>query len=238
MPEFIRSRVNRKKEDEVTKKTVFLGVFTMFLVVMLIVFGLPMLVRLSILLGELKGDGETVVEKVLPPMTPRLVLAFEATNSGVISIAGFAEKGVNVDLLKNDISIGKREVGENGEFVFEDVFLDDGINLFNAVAVSDVMGSSEPSKPVLVTYDVTPPELEMINPVEEKLSVDFADFDITGVAEPDSKVTINGRIALVNDDGKFKFRYQLASGKNNLEVVVRDVAGNETRKQLEITFDI
>jgi len=36
----------------------------------------------------------------------------------------------------------------------------------------------------------------------------------------------------------FKIKMQLQAGENEFEVVVRDMAGNETRKKVKIIYDI
>jgi hypothetical protein len=43
---------------------------------------------------------------------------------------------------------------------------------------------------------------------------------------------------MIDDFGKFKIKLQLNTGKNDIEVVVKDNAGNETRKKISITYDI
>lgn len=239
MAEFRRSRLEKKEDEEITKKTIFLGLSTVVVFVLLLVFGLPLLIRFSIFLGDLKNSNNAEVkEKILPPTAPRIILPYEATNSSQVSINGLAEKNVEVELLKNDLSIGKTTVNDNGEFVFENVALEDGESVFKAVAISEKGGSGEPSKEVKITFDNKVPELTMLNPVEESLKVDSADFDVIGQSERQASVSINGRVAMVDDTGKFKLKLQLNTGKNDIEIVVRDNAGNETRKKIAITYDI
>jgi hypothetical protein len=238
MAEFTRSRLEKKKDEEVTRKTVFLGIITVIVFIALVVFGLPFLVKLSVFLGDMKKNTGDVKEKVLPPMSPRIVLPFESTNSDKIAVAGFAEKNITVELLKNDVSIGKVMTNDNGEFKFSDIQLDGGDNVFSALAISDKEGSSDPSKDTKITFDNTPPEITMTNPSEDKLKVDSADFDITGKTEKNARVTVNGQVAMVDDSGLFKLKYQLNAGDNTINIVVRDLAGNETKKTIVITYDI
>ena len=238
MAEFTRSRLEKKKDEEITRKTVFLGIVTVVVFLLLVVFGLPFLIKLSVFLGDMKKNTGEVKEKVLPPMAPRIVLPFESTNSDKVAVSGFAEKNVTVELLKNDVSIGKVMTNDNGEFQFSDIQLDSGENTFSAVAVSDKAGSSDPSKDTKVIFDNVPPDLIMTNPSEDKLNVDSADYDIVGKTEKNARVTINGRVAMVDDNGQFKLKYQLNAGKNPIEIVVRDLAGNEFKKSIEITYDI
>lgn len=238
MAEFKRSRLVRKSEDDVTKKTVVAGVATILLSLSVLIFGLPLLVRFSIFLGDLKTSSDkTNKEVVLPPLPPRLVLPFEATNSAKITITGYAEPGVTVELLKNDVSVGKTQVDTTGSFGFVDINLDMGDNSIGAVAMTDKGGSSEQSKNLTVVFDDVAPELQMTNPAEDSLTVDSPDFDVAGKSEKWVSATINGRMAMVDEDGKFKLKFQLTPGKNDIEVVVKDAAGNEIRKKIAITYN-
>jgi hypothetical protein len=236
MAEFKRSRLNRKVEEQITKKTIFLGVLTAILFFVVIFAGLPLLVKFSIFLGEARSRKEVIVEKVLPPLPPRVVMPFEATNSAKINISGLAEANVQVELLKNDASLSKIETNEGGEFVFTNVDLDEGDNEFNLVAVSPKGGTSELSKTITVVFDNKAPELTMTNPVEDSLKVENPDFDIVGKSERGVSVTVNGHVAIVDDVGGFKTKIQLNAGDNDIEIVVKDLAGNESRKKIKITY--
>jgi len=239
MAEFIRSRLERKEEEQITKKTVFLGFLTVVLFVAMVVFGLPLLVKFSVFLGDIKNrDAGVDKEKIIPPLAPRIVMPYEATNSSKISISGLGEIGTTVELLKNDVSVGEVSTSDRGDFKFENIVLENGENSFNVVAISEKGGSSEVSKAVVVIYDNQPAEIVMMNPSEETLTVDYSDFDIVGKAEKDASVLINGRVAMVDDEGKFKLKLQLSAGKNEIEIVARDLAGNETKKKINITYDI
>lgn len=239
MAEFKRSRLKRNTEEQVTKKTVLLGVLTVILSILILVFGLPLLIKFSVFLGEGKSKKtEEVEKKVLPPLAPRLIIPYEATNSGEIKISGFAEPGVKVELFKGEVSVGDTKVTDEGDFVFDKVILDEGTNGFNAVASTEESGSGDGSKTTMVSYDKTPPSLELTNPTEESLTVDSADFDIVGTTDTGSSVSINNRIAPVDNGGGFKLKWQLDMGKNDLEIVSTDLAGNQTKKKISITYSL
>lgn len=239
MTEFKRSRLDRKTNEQITKKTVFLGLITVIFAVVILVFGLPLLIKLSEFLGQGRTKNQTDNEiKKLPPVAPRLVIPYEATNSGKIKVSGFAEAKVKVELFKNDVSVGKTEVTENGDFVFEDMSLDEGQNKFTAMASTEESGSGDDSRAVVVVFDKTAPELNLTNPSEESLSVDYADFDIIGKTESGASVSVNNRIATVDSEGNFKLKWQLNTGKNELEVISSDLAGNETKKKITITYSL
>lgn len=238
MAEFKRSRLDRKANDQITKKTLFLGITTIVLGLLVLIYGLPLLIKFSIFLGEGKKKNNVTEEKVLPPLAPRLLRDFEATNSATINIKGFAEAKVNVELYKNDISIGITEVSENGDFVFEKITLDQGENLFSAIASTEKSGSGDGSETMNIVYDTLAPSLTLTNPSEESLTVDSIDFDIVGTTDKGSSVLINGRIVKVDDNGGFKEKWQLNTGKNSLEIIARDAAGNETKKSISITYSL
>ena len=239
MAEFKRSRLNRATNEQITKKTVVLGLMTVVLAVLVIFFGLPLLIKFSVFLGQGKSKNQTDTEvKKLPPVAPRLVIPYEATNSGQIKITGFAEAKVKVELFKNEASMGTTEVTENGDFVFENLSLDEGENSFTAMASTEENGSGDDSSPVVVVYDTKAPELTVTNPSEESLNVDYADFDIVGKTESGSSISINNRIATVDNDGNFKLKWQLNTGKNELEITRTDLAGNQTKKKVAITYSL
>lgn len=238
MAKFYSSRLEKKEDEEITKKTVVMGVVTVVVLIMVLVFGLPLLVKLSVLLGEAKNrNSKQLVEKVMPPLPPRLVINYEATNSATIKISGLSEPKTDVELLKNDVMVSKVTTSDSGDFEFADVNLDEGENLFSAIASKDKVGSSELSKMIKLTYDKTAPTLTMLNPADESLKVDTADFDVICQSEKGVNVTVNSRLAMVDDSGKFKIKFQLNAGKNDIEIVVRDMAGNETRKKIAITYE-
>jgi hypothetical protein len=239
MAEFKRSRLKRKTNDQMTKKTVFLGILTIVSGVLVLLYGLPLLIKFSIFLGEGKNKKNTISEeKIMPPLAPRILRDYEATNSATIKIKGFAEAKVTVELFKNDISIGTTEVSENGDFVFDRIALDAGDNYFSAIASTEKSGSGDGSETMKIIYDTVAPELNLTNPTEENLSVDYTDFDIVGTTNKGSSVTINNRIVKVDDDGGFREKWQLTTGKNDLVIVARDVAGNETKKSISITYSL
>jgi len=148
-----------------------------------------------------------------------------------------AEPKTIVELLKNDVSIGKTEVNDKGEFDFVGVILESGENIFAAQVTKEGKGSSELSRMVNVVYDSIAPELVMTNPTEENLKVDMAEYEVGGKSEKGVSVTVNNRLAMVDDEGSFNIRIQLNAGKNDIEIIVSDLAGNETRKKIIITYD-
>ncbi|HRT40131.1 MAG TPA: hypothetical protein P5299_02085 [Candidatus Woesebacteria bacterium] len=238
MAEFKRSRLARKTDEQITRKTVFLGAVTIILFLILVVFGLPLLVRFSIFLGENRRTKDVIQEKVLPPQPPRVILPYEATNTAKIDITGVAEPKVKVILLKDDVNLEESQVSNEGEFVFKEIVLDNGDNVFTLVAESAEGERSELSKPIKVTYDKEPPVITMENPIEDSSVVDKTEFEVKGKTERGISVMINNHVAMVDDEGNFNLTIQLNAGNNEVEIIARDVAGNETKKKVTIKCDI
>ncbi|RLC35552.1 hypothetical protein DRH14_00565 [Candidatus Shapirobacteria bacterium] len=237
MKQFRRPRLEKKEERDVRKSTVLVGLFTLFLFLVVVFLGVPFLVRFSIFLGETKKNVEVQEKDVLPPLAPRIFLPFEATNSAEIRLSGVAEAGIKIDLFKDGVKIDSLEVEDSGEFGFDKLELDEGENVFSAVAISKEDKKSPLSRELVVVYDKEAPEFEMTNPREESLTVDNAEFDIIGKTEKDASVLVNGRVAMVDNEGNFKFRMQLDIGENKIEIKVRDLAGNESKKEIKIKYD-
>ena len=85
--------------------------------------------------------------------------------------------------------------------------------------------------------DSSPPELTLTNTENVKKSGSGEKlYDVSGKAESDSKVTINGHFALVSSDGSFSFKIDLHEGDNSIDVVATDRAGNQTLAQLTVNW--
>ena len=72
----------------------------------------------------------------------------------------------------------------------------------------------------------------------DSVTVDSIDVDVSGRTEKNVSVSINGHVAMVDDDGNFKLKIQLNAGDNDVEIIARSLAGNETRKKIKIKCDI
>ncbi len=239
MPEFKKKVFlnNRTEIDDLTKKTIVFGIATFSLFILLFIFGLPLLIKFSVFLGEGRKNAEVKKQIVLPPQPPRLLLPFESTPSSQITLKGFAEPNVLIDLYLDGQKISSKNSDTAGEFFFSNVPIKIGSNVFTALASLNNDLKSELSPEELVIRDETPPELTISNPDKDSLSVDYSDFDIIGKTDKKAYVTINNYVATVNDLGEFKMKMQLQLGKNEYTIKSRDEAGNQTSKRITITYE-
>jgi len=93
---------------------------------------------------------------------------------------------------------------------------------------------NSPSATVPVSRDVTPPNLvvdDFKTPTSKKTQT------LTGIAEPGSTVTVNGKKAKVAPDGKWSIEVELEEGTNIFSIVVKDAAGNTSQQSITIVLD-
>ncbi|NLI40735.1 MAG: copper amine oxidase N-terminal domain-containing protein [Caldisericales bacterium] len=61
-------------------------------------------------------------------------------------------------------------------------------------------------------------------------------LDVTGVAEPNSQIIVNGELAIIDPDGKFQAKTVLRVGSNTITVIVFDPGGNQTKFTYKVSF--
>ena len=89
-----------------------------------------------------------------------------------------------------------------------------------------------------IILDVDPPSLEIISPDDgtsyygsrERQAV------IEGVTDEGMKVTVNGRIVVVESGGSFTYSTTLGEGDNNFNFISEDRAGNQTVEGITLYF--
>jgi hypothetical protein len=228
------SRLKRLEERRAITSSVKYIVLTIAVIVLLFSFGLPVLSRLTAFIAEFTGQetAEEVDSTPLPP--PRLDNLPAFTNEKTLRVTGATRPGHTVFLFFNS---EKSEVlaNANGEFTnrFE---LSLGENTIYAY-VADPASVSSKTQVFSINYDNEPPKLEIIAPENGK---QFTGRDnhaqIEGQTEPDARISINNRVAIVQSDGKFSFPLVLEEGQNTLKAKAVDKAGNEAELELTLNY--
>lgn len=165
---------------------------------------------------------------------PRLQLANfaddQTTREANFTIEGTTE--ANVTLL---ISGDPRPVPVDANGVFRiNRVLNEGLNPIDVRAVDGAGNEALLSR--VVTVRTQPPTLTITEPVENNSFVSNTLVSVKGTVPPDVSVTVNGRQALVDERGGFALDIVLDEGENRLEIVARDVVGNETRNERLVTL--
>ena len=148
------------------------------------------------------------------------------TNESEVNVEGTASPTTTIQLMNNDEAVETTEVGDDGKFTFPTV-LKEGENEFTAVSTMDGNPVGE-SDPVTVTLDTEAPDLTIDNPKEgDKLNRETVTVEGTVADDHLDFVEVNGQKAKV-EDGSYSKRILLDNGKNDIEVVAQDEAGNST----------
>ena len=87
-----------------------------------------------------------------------------------------------------------------------------------------------------IEKDNIPPALSITQPADNS-TTDIAATVVKGMTEIDAKVTFNGTPSTVGEDGSFSGSVSLVSGKNTINVIAVDLAGNKTEKVIYITYN-
>ena len=161
------------------------------------------------------SPAQTVVVDNALPNAPVI-----ATSNGTV-ISGTADAGSLVIVSANDIEIGRATAGPNGTWSITPLSAQPDGTVITAVA-SNSAGTSAAATLVIDAAQPLPPEVQPSNGTE-----------LSGTAEPGGKIILiynNGDLigqTVADADGNWNFipTTPLANGAN-IEVVVRDAAGN------------
>lgn len=231
------SRMARVEEKNNMRKVTLLAAGGIVVIVAMITLGIPALVRMVAFIGERKGGSVNDKNDLIPPAPPSIYSPWSATNSAVQKITGQAEPGSQVVLTVNSRTLGSKKTEDDGTFTFEDVTLSDGKNALIAVAVDNAGNKSQPSAEVDMTYSKKEPKLNVDTPTDKQTFSGNPSIDIKGQVDPDSRLTVNDRVVIVGTDGNFATKWNLPAGDTKLVFVTSDLAGNQTRKELTVTFN-
>jgi len=211
---------------------------TLVVIVLSLKFGLKLLANLAIWVDDFRSINRVVDKNDnIPPAPPNVWAEYTATNSAQISVYGYGEAEATVTLTLNKNKTGEVITGQDGTFVFDNVSLKEGENDINAVATDQANNTSHPSDTFKVWFYSKPPKLEISQPTDnQKFSGTDNKVEIKGQTGPENKVIINGRMAVVRDDGLFIFSLSLVSGDNTLVIKATDIAGNISQKELIVSY--
>lgn len=233
----VYSRRRSLEEKKNRKSAMSFIVLTIILVVALFYFGIPLIVRYTGFLTDLRKSSEPVeVDDATPPPIPRLDPLPEATKDKSVDINGSTEPGATVII---EVNSNPHEILANKSGRFSYTFdLVGGENTISAVA-KDISGNeSGESEKIVVVYDLDAPDLEIISPKDgqEFYGNSQKQISIEGATDKDASITINDRFVLVDNEGKFKFSTNLSEGENVFTIKAEDKASNVTESKLILKY--
>ena len=230
-----RAKNNLKKRAYHNIELVIIG--GVVLVVILIFFGTKLLIGFSLLAEHGNSDQTTAKtgnsnQYVAPPSLNPVV---DATNSATIAVSGKGAADQTVKLYVNDSLVDDTTVQDDNNFNFPAVHLNDGQNSIKATSVTKDNSKSDYSNELTISYLKNPPQLTISQPQDgQGFDKNGGPVSIQGQTDPGASVTINDFTAIVDDQGKFSYLYNLKDGDNDIKVVATDQANNKTTKEFHI----
>lgn len=232
-----KSRLTRHIESR-TKKDLAITLGIILIVTFLLIkFGIPLFANVGLFISGLKNksiENNQTKEKiyVMPPVLNPLP---DATSSAQIIVSGKGVKNQEIKIYVNDSFSEETNVSDDGNFsVTVDLEKDDNYIKAKAFEGKNFSEFSEELKILVLT---SPPKLEISQPSEgQNFSKDNQDIEVKGSTETGVNVTVNGFVAIVDENGSFSYRLRLQGGDNNIKIVAYDDAGNKTEKELKVTY--
>ncbi|OGH52212.1 MAG: hypothetical protein A3H20_04455 [Candidatus Levybacteria bacterium RIFCSPLOWO2_12_FULL_41_12] len=227
------SRLNKNIERK-SKRNIILSFLGIILILtFLIKIGIPLLATLSFQTGSLFGNKNIDSLKNSDDFvsTPILNPLPEATNSARVEISGSSLPGYKVQLYINGELIDEETAGD-GDFSFRRN-LSEGENIIKLKATHNKR-ESEFTDPTVINIKLTPPEIEIESPTDGQ-EVSKSPFEVKGKTDSDSRVTINGYWAMMDND-RFSYMLPLKDGDNDIKVEALDEAGNKAEKVVRVKY--
>lgn len=233
-----QSRLKYNLEKRAYHTIVLAVVGIIAIIVVLVLFGTKILIGFSTLSENFQAksspsDSQSKTKTYVAP--PQLNPIVDATNSAQIAISGFGEQGQSIHLYRNGELVDKTTVRNDNHFKFPSISLQNGENTIKALAVTADNNKSDYSNEITVNYLSKPPEITINQPHDgQGFDRNAGPVNIEGQTDPGATVTINGFVAIVDDQGKFSYLYKLQDGDNTITAIAKDAAGNQATTTLHI----
>lgn len=233
-----QSRLERVRSRKAGKQGVTYLIIALIIIVITVIWGLPAIARLTGLI--MNDESNPLVEEELRPTPPIFSDIPEATYSGQVKIAGYAQPSLEVILYINGAEYERKLVSESGTFGFDKVKLTEGDNTAYAYTSTSHELLSEQSKTYTIVVDMTKPTVTLDTPKEGEVFRGQAQRITTfggKVSELGSKVYIGDRMVIVQTDGVFTLPYQLVEGDQEIQIKAIDKAGNEGLSSIKVRWE-
>ncbi|WP_056476173.1 immunoglobulin-like domain-containing protein, partial [Bacillus sp. FJAT-25509] len=154
-------------------------------------------------------------------------------NNEKVTIKGMAAPGMDVHIFSKDEDIANGKTNADGSFSI-DAVLQEGVNILKAKTITE-LGSTPYSKEIKVIVDKAAPVLEITSP-QNNANINDQVITVTGTAKDDylDYVDVNGTRPDIDSNGNWTVKLMSKEGKNIINVVARDKAGNKTAKSITV----
>lgn len=185
-----------------------------------------------------RGASKSLSSDLLSPIPPYINKIPAFTNKESIEISGSSENGTKVELYLNGTKVSDTISDKDGSFNFGQVKIQPSRNTFYAVAYDDAGNKSIESVDQIISFDNEKPKIEILEPEAGKTySSKVRTLKVLGKTEGGSKVTVNGQIAVMQEDGSFSAQIYPVEGGNKITLDVTDPAGNSNKAERFFSFN-
>lgn len=232
------SRLASVEERRNLRRAITYIVLAVVGLVLLFFLGIPVLGKFTAFISDLGKSNKPITNNdKTPPAPPKFNTFPDFTNQNKISLAGTTEPGATVKLIFNG-NESDTLADKDGTFTFSDLNLNDENNSFFATAVDAAGNISQRTQENKIVFDNKPPELTVDNPSDGSTFFGSKQRQVTiqGTSESGVSVTINDRIIVVDESGKFQYTLTLNEGENKFIIKTTDQAGNSSEKEITLIF--
>lgn len=234
-----KTRLTRLEERKSLNQAVLFIFLTIVLVIVLLVVGIPALIKLVVFLGDIRSSTQKVetLTDIIAPSVPIIQPPGEATNSAKINLSGYAEPNTNIKIYLEEESVREIVSSAEGNFTIENLHLKEGNNTIRAKAFNK-SGESPFSEAISIIYDNKPPEIDITIPQEgDKFFDKDKQTKVEGKTDANINVYVNGRLSLSDNDGIFTALVNLSEGENTITVKAIDIAGNMASEEIKVSYN-
>lgn len=239
MGQYKVSRLARKQEIRSLRKAVLFFLLTIILLLTLFFLGIPFLIKMAIFIGNIRSSYlPNEEESTIPPPPPKFKQTFEATNSAIASLKGYAEPDSIIEINVGEIPQMKTTTKSDGSFTVESFTLTLGRNQITATATNKSGKTSAPSEPIIIEYDNTLPKLTILEPTNNSVFYGTNNrIVIKGETDENATITVNEKLVIVGPNGKFNHSIVLVLGENKIKILAVDKAGNQKEEELILRLE-
>jgi hypothetical protein len=185
------------------------------------------------------GNRNITMLRIFQDITPPILIIESppedfVTNSRVLVISGLTEEDeetkeqdVMVDINDHTVKV------ENGLFSMP-MTLEEGLNVIHITAVD--LAKNYKYETRIVTYDITPPDVQMSYPVRDE-AVNHSIVVVSGTVGPDVTMVRVNQVLVNIRDGAFAKNFKLSDGENLIIIEVTDAAGNSVERSYSLILD-
>ncbi len=232
------SRLTRSLERQSKKQLYIFVAATIIILTTLGVFSTKILDAIgSVMISDEDRNSSTQEQTVAPVTPPHFDEIPSATQTNTIKITGsVSREDGTVEIFVNNRKVSTKKIESNRKFEITGIKISEGEN---AVKGRYILGDrkSEFTRDYIVHFTKEAPKIDGVSPSD---GAEFKRGDqeivVRGTTEPLNTVTVNDFIAIVNQQGEFSYFLRLNEGDNTIRIKAVSPTGQETVKELKVTY--